>query len=127
MFLDFQTGSANIRKERENTTMTTTANKISEIQSAASAFTAQAKSLGLSRVSKKDLVKRVAADLGYSPQYVAAILQDGESEKLTLSDGTKISLRGKAPKGKEEEAKAARAARKAALVEPTSKGKSKKA
>ena len=107
--------------------MTTTANKISEIQSAASAFTAQAKSLGLSRVSKKDLVKKVANDLGYSPQYVAAILQDEESEKITLSDGTKVALRGKAPKGKEEEAKAARAARKASVVEPEpAKAKSKK-
>ena len=107
--------------------MTTTANKISEIQSAASAFTAQAKSLGLSRVSKKDLVKKVAADLGYSPQYVAAILQDGESEKVTLSDGTKVALRGRAPKGKEEEVAAARAARKTTLVDGPKAPKAKKA
>ena len=130
MFLDFLTASANNTKERENT-MSNIQNKINDIQNSAAAITARLHAAGASKVSKKDLVRLTAKETGFSPVEVNTILQlvsdKPPAEKITLSDGTQVSLRGKAPKGKEEEAKAARAARKAGLTDPEpAKGKAKK-
>lgn len=111
--------------------MTTIQNKINDIQNTAAAVTARLKAAGASRVSMKDLIRLTSDETGFSTTDVSAILKmvsdKPPAEKITLSDGTKIALRGKAPKGKEEEAKAARAARKAAIVEPEVKAKGKKA